>query len=175
MIYPEEYIQYLVYFHGNRDYFECHEVLEEYWKQVDSGNRSSIWVGLIQVAVSMYHFRRENDIGAIRTLRKAIEIFQHKRDELTTLGIHSELFLEQLNEQLETLYTPTKYQSMSFPIQDPVLLKECIKRCKDNGYNWGNKSDLTQNALIHRHQLRDRSDVIQARQKALQQKKRSLE
>ena len=34
MVYPEAYIEYLMYFHGNRDYFECHEVLEEYWKEV---------------------------------------------------------------------------------------------------------------------------------------------
>ena len=25
--YPEAYIEYLTYYHGARDYFECHEVL----------------------------------------------------------------------------------------------------------------------------------------------------
>ena len=31
--YPEAYTDYLCYFHGARDYFECHEVMEEYWKE----------------------------------------------------------------------------------------------------------------------------------------------
>ena len=30
--YPEAFISYLIEFHATRDYFECHELLEEYWK-----------------------------------------------------------------------------------------------------------------------------------------------
>ncbi|MEH7501602.1 DUF309 domain-containing protein, partial [Neobacillus drentensis] len=29
-MYPTEYIQFLAHFHGDRDYFECHELLEDY-------------------------------------------------------------------------------------------------------------------------------------------------
>ncbi|MER2115318.1 MAG: DUF309 domain-containing protein, partial [Solibacillus isronensis] len=28
------FIDYCAYFNGNNDYFECHEVLEEYWKEI---------------------------------------------------------------------------------------------------------------------------------------------
>ncbi|MFZ3196347.1 MAG: DUF309 domain-containing protein, partial [Bacillus mycoides] len=27
-MYPTEYIQFLIHFHGDYDYFECHEILE---------------------------------------------------------------------------------------------------------------------------------------------------
>ncbi len=57
-MYAKAYIEYLAHFHGTRDYFECHEVLEEHWKAVDPKNRSSVWVLLIQIAVSMYHARQ---------------------------------------------------------------------------------------------------------------------
>ena len=60
MNFPQKYIEYLVHFHGDRDYFECHEILEEYWKKIDNGNKESIWVGLIQLAVANYHHRRKN-------------------------------------------------------------------------------------------------------------------
>ncbi len=39
MMYPNAYLDYLVYFHGHRDYFECHEVLEEYWKKDQAGKK----------------------------------------------------------------------------------------------------------------------------------------
>ena len=32
-MYSQAYIDYLVHFHGDRDYFECHELLEEHWKK----------------------------------------------------------------------------------------------------------------------------------------------
>lgn len=51
--YPQAYIEYLEYYHGARDYFECHEVLEEYWKENPSSPLSAAWVGLIQLAVAM--------------------------------------------------------------------------------------------------------------------------
>lgn len=39
-MYPEAYIEYLAEFHGSRDYFECHELLEEHWKKTlrENGN-----------------------------------------------------------------------------------------------------------------------------------------
>lgn len=86
-MYPKEYIQFLAHFHGDRDYFECHELLEDYWKKTDSGNKDSIWVGLILVAVSSYHHRRSNFIGAKRTLEKAMHIFEFQADSLTKLGL----------------------------------------------------------------------------------------
>ena len=36
-MYPTEYIQFLIHFHGDYDYFECHEILEEYWKTKPRG------------------------------------------------------------------------------------------------------------------------------------------
>ena len=34
------FVDYCAYFNGNEDYFECHEVLEEYWKEVAPGDKS---------------------------------------------------------------------------------------------------------------------------------------
>lgn len=36
-MYPTEYIQFLIHFHGDYDYFECHEILEGYWKTKPRG------------------------------------------------------------------------------------------------------------------------------------------
>lgn len=49
-VYPEAYVAFLHEFHTTRDYFECHEILEEYWKEdplssaknIGSGSSSSL-------------------------------------------------------------------------------------------------------------------------------------
>jgi len=38
-MYPEPYLEYLIQFHAERDYFECHEILEEYWKSAPANER----------------------------------------------------------------------------------------------------------------------------------------
>ncbi len=75
-MYPTEYIQFLIHFHGDYDYFECHEILEEYWKTKPRGNRDDYLVGLIQVAVSLYHQRRTNWNGATKMMKSAITILE---------------------------------------------------------------------------------------------------
>ncbi len=62
-MYPKAYIDYLVEFHATRDYFECHEILEEYWKEDPPKKRKRYWVGFIQLAVALYHHRRQNTAG----------------------------------------------------------------------------------------------------------------
>lgn len=53
------------------EFFECHEVLEEYWTP-ERGPRRLFLQALIHVAVGSYHCRRGNSTGAVRQLRKAL-------------------------------------------------------------------------------------------------------
>lgn len=166
-MYPNEYIEFLVHFHGDRDYFECHEILEEYWKKTDPTNKNSIWVGLILLAVANYHHRRENYRGAKRTLEKSIIILQENETDLQKIGLDSILLLKLLNVKLIDITQEEKYSSYSLPITDQSLLKICDKLCIQKNYTWGKESELQNKALIHRHALRDRSEVIHERLKAL--------
>lgn len=83
-MYPTEYIQFLIHFHGDYDYFECHETLEEYWKTKPRGNRDNYLVGLIQIAVSLYHQRRSNWNGAEKMMKSAITILEKNKCTFTT-------------------------------------------------------------------------------------------
>ncbi|WJH34118.1 DUF309 domain-containing protein [Paenibacillus sp. CC-CFT747] len=85
--YPEEYRAYLVYFHAERDYFECHEILEEYWKSNPQDPLAPAWVGLIQLAVGLYHERRSNTSGALKMLNGANS--RLTEDALEKLGIEA--------------------------------------------------------------------------------------
>ncbi|MFD0827718.1 DUF309 domain-containing protein [Neobacillus sp. M.A.Huq-85] len=169
-MYPKEFIEYMVHFHGDRDYFECHEILEEYWKRKDPGNKESIWVGFIQLAVANYHHRRTNFIGANRTLEKAISIFKSQPEAVTQAGLKYTLLIKELNDRLSEIEKRAPYVSMLLPIQDPILLNQCIHLCRQKGFNWGRHSDLTKASLVHRHKLRDRTSVIAEREHAIKLK-----
>lgn len=166
-MYPKEYIQFLAHFHSDRDYFECHEVLEEYWKRTDSGNKSSVLVGLILLAVSTYHHRRCNFIGAKRTLEKAIKIFDTQGCWLKKLGLDPSLLYDLLKKRFSIIEKEEAYTSFDLPICDSLLLEVCREYCKQVELQWGRASDFTNNSLIHRHMLRDRTSVIEERRQSL--------
>ncbi|MDP4083810.1 MAG: DUF309 domain-containing protein [Bacillota bacterium] len=165
-MYPREYIHYLVHFHCDRDYFECHEILEEYWKRVDKGNKFSIFIAFIQLAVSNYHHRRDNFEGAKKTLKKAIYLFQLNKSKISELGLDSTSLFQIITSQLIRIEKRLPYESYEFPFADPSLLNDCINICKQHGLTWGMPSNLSNLQLVHRHLLRDRSNVIQERENA---------
>lgn len=170
-MYPNAYIEFLAHFHGDRDYFECHEILEEYWKLVDCGNKDSIWVGFIQLAVSSYHHRRGNFQGAKRTLQKAWKVFTLKKDSLLELGLDPQLLISLVQDRLWMIEEKTIYKSMDLPINDSILLAECKKTAETLGFQWGSVSDLSDAELVHRHKWRDRTSVIEERNHALKIRK----
>lgn len=165
-MYPEEYIHYLVHFHGDRDYFECHEILEEYWKTVDKNNKNSILVAFILLAVSNYHHRRENYRGACRTLKKSIAIFTLQKHLLNKFGL-SPTFIDYLEDHLKSVENVKKYKSMNLPIHDSALIESCTLACKEKGFIWGQESDLANEEIVHRHAKRDRSEVLNERNLAI--------
>jgi predicted metal-dependent hydrolase len=177
--YPEPYIHYLIQFHVYRDYFECHEILEEHWKKNPADALSKTWAGLIQVAVALYHQRRGNLSGAQKMLNSAINILREK--DLTELGIDSQLFMARIRQRAEELAqhpNPPRFEDLNIPLADHELLQLCLIRVGSDKHAWEHPSDLTNEQLIHKHMLRDRSDVIRLRQseklrKAQQRKPKS--
>lgn len=169
--YPQAYIDYLVHFHGDRDYFECHEVLEEYWKENTPMERDSIWVGWIQLAVALYHQRRNNFSGAERTIDKAMTKFRLHEEQLHTFGINSQLFMEELQSLKASISAKSPYTSLLLPISDPILRDVCLNACEIKGFQWGSESDLSNKMIVDRHRLRDRREIIFLRKQALNKRK----
>ena len=54
------FVNFIVYFNSNQDYFECHEVLEEYWKSIPDSDKDHPLTAYILLATGMYHWRRGN-------------------------------------------------------------------------------------------------------------------
>ena len=173
MAYPNEFIDYLVQFHGSRDYFECHEILEEYWKETDPGNKMSHWVGFILLAVSAYHHRRENFSGAERTARNSLKIMNHTpAATIHSLGLDYGQLIHMLETSVIKIEQRQPYKSLDLPINNKELQDICQSKCQKEGYDWLHKGQVATN-ILHRHTLRDRSEIIKERayQKSLRQQK----
>jgi predicted metal-dependent hydrolase len=56
---------------NQREFFVCHEVLEEIWRPA-RGPRRYFLQSVIHLAVGFYHFERGNKAGAVRQLRKGL-------------------------------------------------------------------------------------------------------
>ncbi|WP_338551540.1 DUF309 domain-containing protein [Paenibacillus sp. KS-LC4] len=178
MKYPENYVAYLVEFHATRDFFECHELLEAYWKEHPADEQALIWVGLIQLAVGQYHERRGNLAGAAKMYEQALgKLTVEALDSLGLDGAAAIIELEAAlsrSKQLEDAPSPA-YKDMNLVVVDAQLQLLCEQECAERGVaqsKWGLPSDRTDEALIHRHTLRDRSDVIAAREEAIAARKK---
>jgi uncharacterized protein len=173
--YPNAYIEYLIHFHGERDYFECHEVLEEYWKEHPNDPFSRAYVGLIQIAVGLYHHRRGNVAGAVKMLQAAINGFS--AEQVKQLGLDDVRLCNALTLRLEQLNAGnTVYNDIDLPFIDEALQEHCIQECSRRGGAWCLASDISNPNLIHKHTLRDRTEVIQERlrQKQLRQLRKGV-
>lgn len=168
-IYSDSYIQFLIQFHGHRDYFECHELLEEHWKEKEAGRRDKHWVGLIQLAVGLYHQRRGNYAGAEKVLLRSSGIIAEHSYSLQQLSIDTDELLNRIYLQLDQLLSDDPYSDLNIPLTDAGLVQHCQEECARLRLVWQNKSDMADKELIDRHTRRDRSDVIQERE---EQKKR---
>ncbi|CAN7399002.1 DUF309 domain-containing protein [Paenibacillus sp. LjRoot56] len=106
--YDRLYVAFLYYFNDQRDYFECHEVMEELW--LEEG-RNPLYQGLLQIAVGLYHHLNGNPSGSIKLFSAGLDkLAPYPAD---TLGIDlgllvkdSEVYLEKLLRLKEEPFLP---------------------------------------------------------------------
>ncbi|WP_240377672.1 DUF309 domain-containing protein [Bacillus piscicola] len=156
-MYPQAYIRFLVQFHAYRDFFECHEILEEYWKKEDKARREDKWVGLIQFAVALYHHRRENWRGAEKLIISACQRIREHRSELRDLSIDTDELLKRIDRRLAAIRKKERYTDVNLPLTDSSLESKCQDECAKENVTWLSDSDLSDPYIIHRHILRDRT------------------
>ncbi|GAF65377.1 hypothetical protein BTS2_2275 [Bacillus sp. TS-2] len=165
-MYPKAYIDYLVYFHVNFDYFECHEVLEEYWKKSPAEKRETIWVAFIQLAVGLYHERRDNTNGALKMLKRSAFLFEKQQATLESLAIDPNLLLSLINQRIIHIQTNTNtpFSPFSLPILQHDLLLLIEERREVLQIPWEKEGASHNSFIVHKHFLRDRTEVIEERE-----------
>lgn len=128
MAYDRLYTLYIYYFNIKRDYFECHEVLEELWMEE---GRNPMYQGLLQIAVGLYHHQNDNVNGAMKLFALGIEKLEPIIHRAHGLGINLSKLVEDAKNYAAKLeqWDQTPYDSYDLDIEilDPVLTEE-VKR-----------------------------------------------
>jgi predicted metal-dependent hydrolase len=167
--YPFEYIRYLAEYNGSRDYFECHEIMEEYWKEHPESEYTTCWLVLIRISVCLYHGRRGNWTGAIKLMRKAAG--EANAEQFDELGLDGKKLVEEIQRAAVAWANPeVVYEDLLLPIRDESLREAAQRLCRELGYEWGSSGLEAGEEVIHRHLTRDRSEVTQARAESAKRK-----
>lgn len=145
------FYNYIIEFHETRDYFECHEIMEYAWKSKSTYAKDDPEVALILLATAMYHFRRHNINGGKTTLNKAIFLLEHN---YTFLNQYIEM--NQLLTELKIIQSDASYRSINIPVKLMQYAQHTSFSVDDQ--------------IIHKHMMRDRSQVIANRLYALNNK-----
>ncbi|MFC4597977.1 DUF309 domain-containing protein [Cohnella hongkongensis] len=167
--YPQAYIDYLAEYYGSRDYFECHEIMEEYWKENENPEYRSCWLVLIRIAVCQYHSRRGNWTGALKLMGKAAEEAEPKLfDRLGMDGGELKALLGRTVREWSG--SNPSYRDIELPIRDARLLDAARQRCGKLGYTWRLPGAEAGEDVVHRHLRRDRTEVVTARAESARRK-----
>lgn len=148
-----ELVQYLVEFHTKRDYYQCHEVLEEVWMLAPVHQRQAYWTALIQIALGFYQHRRGNFTGAEKMFSRGLTTLEIPAEQqaVESLGINCSELICEIRKMLTLVQGKQPYQNYDFPLtQDLMTL--CHDYCRKHQLGeFLQRSDLTNEGLIHRH------------------------
>jgi predicted metal-dependent hydrolase len=118
--YDQLYVDFIYYFNIKRDYFECHEVMEELW--LEEG-RAPLYQGLLQLAVGLYHHWNGNVGGSIKLFTQGIGKLQHLPSP--TLGIDLAKIVadseEYVNKLLHIDAIPFEFYDLNIVVVDAGL------------------------------------------------------
>ncbi|WP_240702827.1 DUF309 domain-containing protein [Cohnella luojiensis] len=113
----DRYLAYLSHFNRDRDYFQCHEVMEELW--LEEG-RNPLLQGLLQAAVGLHHWDNGNPSGASKLMRAALDKLDGYADAVVGLDLR-QLQLD-LKASLNTLFgKDASFQAFKLQIHDETL------------------------------------------------------
>lgn len=163
----ENYVEFFTYFNGNEDYFECHEVFEELWKEVAPGHKEHVLVGFILIATGLYHWRRGNMAGATRSIEKGIRIVEVAEPCEYTAYLDLTQFLTKSKEAFAAIQKGQPFQPFKIILTNERLAQLVAEQI-------ASLPATDPHFIQHKHTLRDRSDVIAERAKQLALKQRSL-
>lgn len=153
------FVKFIIYFNHNQDFFECHEVLEDYWNTFPDRTKEHPLTSYILLSTGMYHWRRGNTMGALRTLKKA----KHKMTMIEPTsafidGINFNGLLDNVNQAILSIEAGQPFKSFLIEIVCPeiqLLLEKTVASIDLLAFG----SD----AVIHKHLLRDRTEIIRIR------------
>lgn len=148
-------------FHKQQHYFLCHDILEEAWKGQPTFSKRDAIVSLILFTTANYHYRRGNTKGALKSLKKALEIIHHAK-ESQRLHLNIDVYRQLIKSEIAAI----KENRTFIPVKLPVdkTFNDQIKHVYSD-YRF-TPFIVSEPYIVHHHLKRDRTSVIHERERA---------
>lgn len=151
MEFAQQYLDFLFEFHMTRDYFECHEIMEAYWKkQPTFPEKKTAEVALLQLSVSLYHWRRGNYEGALQEIKRVQANLEFALKDLVEVYDLAGLdFAEDISDLVYLIETRQEYYDYNLPLEKQVLKAYCEEF--ELLASWQAPSPMDDQAIIDHH------------------------
>ena len=103
----------------------------------------------------MYHWRRGNFSGAIKTMKTSLKRMDETKNSPFFENINYQKLTENMNLALELMTSSQDFQTFYIEVTNPTL------QTLVNNLDIEMNDDL--HFLIHKHMLRDRSEILEER------------
>lgn len=98
--YDDRYIDFIINFNVKRDYFLCHDLLEEIWKE--HNRQMAVLKYLLQVAVMQYKKRKRNLVGYQYFYDNLLVRYELFEVDINALGIDATSLLMNIKKTKES-------------------------------------------------------------------------
>ncbi|MEG0235033.1 MAG: DUF309 domain-containing protein [Cetobacterium sp.] len=113
----EKYREFMDTFQIQRDFFKCHEILEEIWiEETKCETRKHVSINLLLIAVGLYHWRNKNYKGAIQVLENSLNNYDEVSKDIEILNIDSKYLKQKILVTIESLKIKKEYEEIYLPI-----------------------------------------------------------
>lgn len=113
----EKYVEFIDTFQIQRDFFKCHEILEEIWiEETKCETRKHVSINLLLIAVGLYHWRNKNYKGAIQVLENSLNNYDELSIDMEKIGIDSNCLKQRVLYVIESLKIKKSYEEIYLPI-----------------------------------------------------------
>ncbi|WP_418963934.1 DUF309 domain-containing protein [Cetobacterium sp.] len=121
----EKYFEFIDTFQNQRDFFKCHEILEEIWiEETKCETRKHLSINLLLISVGLYHWRNKNFKGAIQVFENSLNNYDEVSMEMESIGIDSKLLKKIVLDIVDNLKNKQDYREVFLPIYQQKNLKK---------------------------------------------------
>ncbi|WHT47095.1 DUF309 domain-containing protein [Sporosarcina thermotolerans] len=134
--------------------------LEEYWKSIPNYTKEDPLTAYILLSTGLYHWRRGNFNGANRTLVKAQKRMLAFPASKDTNCIDYKKLLNDIDHSIERVKKAESFLPFTLSLNSKRL-----KALVNETVSTMDLLPLNSDAVIHKHMLRDRNDILLEREK----------
>lgn len=117
MKYKKEYDEFIETFQKERDFFKCHEILEDIWvAETECNTRKHVSINLLLLSVGLLHWQRKNYNGALKVLGDSLNNYENVKSEINAIGIDAEKLEKSILENLEKIRLKEEYSEIYLPM-----------------------------------------------------------